>query len=244
MLGELTAAGRPWLAIDMAGCAGRARSSLDGCDATVIGLAEPRAAAGDGEPARTGARSRRPGPCQAPGRADRGGLRAGQPGGGGHQGRPAAGLRGLRMGRGDRRRAARCLPPPAVPAFAQLGTRSWLRPGTSAATRACAPRSAGSCKPGWNRCGRARPGDSSKAGIRPTSRRCCGERPAGRGRPGRQTRAHLSLAGHRAGPGGRAAARAAAVSPPIAIVVAPAVLPPGGGRLVRRDGAGDTGARR
>ena len=42
VLGELTAAGRPWLAIDMAGCAGRARSSLDGCDATVIGLAEPQ----------------------------------------------------------------------------------------------------------------------------------------------------------------------------------------------------------
>ena len=42
MLGELTAAGRPWLAIDMSGCALRARSSLDGCDATVIGLADPR----------------------------------------------------------------------------------------------------------------------------------------------------------------------------------------------------------
>jgi len=42
VLGELTAAGRPWLAIDMPGCAGRARSLLDGRDATVIGLADPQ----------------------------------------------------------------------------------------------------------------------------------------------------------------------------------------------------------
>ena len=42
VLGELTAAGRPWLAIDMPGCAGRARSWPDGCDAAVIGLADPQ----------------------------------------------------------------------------------------------------------------------------------------------------------------------------------------------------------
>ena len=42
MLGELTAAGRPWLAIDMSGCAGRDRGARDGCDATVISLADPR----------------------------------------------------------------------------------------------------------------------------------------------------------------------------------------------------------
>ena len=42
VLGELTAAGRPWLAIDMSGCAGRDRGARDGCDATVISLADPR----------------------------------------------------------------------------------------------------------------------------------------------------------------------------------------------------------
>ena len=42
MLDELTAAGRPWLAIDMPGCAGRVRSWADGCDAAVIGLADPQ----------------------------------------------------------------------------------------------------------------------------------------------------------------------------------------------------------
>jgi uncharacterized protein len=44
VLGELTEAGRPWLAVDMPGSADRAASSLDGDDVTVtvIGLADPR----------------------------------------------------------------------------------------------------------------------------------------------------------------------------------------------------------
>ena len=42
MLGELTAAGRPWLAIDMPGYADRAVISLCDCDVTVAGLADPR----------------------------------------------------------------------------------------------------------------------------------------------------------------------------------------------------------
>ena len=42
VLGELTAAGWPWLAIDMPGCADQAASALDGRDVTVVGLADPR----------------------------------------------------------------------------------------------------------------------------------------------------------------------------------------------------------
>ena len=59
--------------------------------------------------------------------------------------------------------------PPAVPAFAQLRHAVLAAAGDLGCGVSCAPRSAASCKPGWNRCGRARQGVSSKAGIRPTS---------------------------------------------------------------------------
>ncbi len=42
MLGELTAAGRPWLAIDMAGRADHARTGPDGSGVIVCRLADPR----------------------------------------------------------------------------------------------------------------------------------------------------------------------------------------------------------
>jgi uncharacterized protein len=42
VLAELTAASRPWLAINMAGRAEQARSALGGSGVTVVGLADPR----------------------------------------------------------------------------------------------------------------------------------------------------------------------------------------------------------
>lgn len=40
VLGELTAAGRPWLAIDLPGLAGRSRSVPEGCAATLVSVAD------------------------------------------------------------------------------------------------------------------------------------------------------------------------------------------------------------